>query len=274
MATYSPMNLKFVGYVLGLLFAAGRVVASVSPQAPSEPPSELVRAPCGVGSGTPCFSNPTRVVNYWFSTLSQQVTIKCKTRPTPSTLPWTHAQVFLSTAYYVTAMDALCDRDFFVAGVHKDGQFVIERWTFGGDPCAVRERRTVLLQNYTLGHVRCMTADREARFLLILVHEGSKLYKMDLSSGSLTLLYDQTTLGALSTMAEIIPVSHTTEGRKYQMSPLSAGAHGTGDFYPVVFLPDANNDGVLETAVVVASDSQWNALGYNQAVWTDLRACH
>lgn len=153
-------------------------------------------------------------------------------------------------------------------GIAQPDYFSIASLTVAGDvpfseaaaSVIPEPRRTVIFEGSSIGIVRDLVVEPEGRFLLVLTYGAAPvIYRLSLTDPQAVPVQALSSVEfpAISEAEDICLWFHVTEGRKYvirEVKPFSQSPE-------LALLPDANIDGVLESAVIMSHD-MFHQAGY------------
>ena len=244
-------------------------------------PRDLLNYPTSMGRQI--IKSPTDQAWLEWDTVKKRVWINRQSRPN-TTAPWSSIEKQIeTTSYEVTSVSTSCDGNSnldyaYVAGVYPSGTSTIEQWEFdytsglGGSLPVVT--RTVLVQSASLGLITSVASDPDNRFILFVTRDPKKVYKLTLSGGlggpggTPVVLYDETSLPSLSTVMTLERWQHVSEGPIFVLFDNVPWAQTVEQDHQFVLLKDGNNDGTVDS-VVVLDLQQWTNQNYIDSVsWT------
>lgn len=113
---------------------------------------------------------------------------------------------------------------------------------------------STVIQSSAYGTIRSIAVDPQGRYLLFSVFPSGDVYRLDLSNTSAppTVIFSHTSIAQLANCGSLLIAQHSDFGRVCIASPANPTLATKFSSNPeVVYLQDANNDGVFESSAVV-----------------------
>ncbi|MEQ8767576.1 MAG: hypothetical protein RL885_26965 [Planctomycetota bacterium] len=252
-------------------------------------PQELSRSPVHAGYEWVLDRHPLKRAGARWNTPAKRVEIKRRERQAAGSA-WSSQEQSLSTSYAITIARARIEAataeisDLYVAGVHDNGTVVIERWRFsypalgqpggGGGyvplanrPMPVVTRSVLYMASPGIGPIRALEVDPQNRFLLLISHGDSTLFRLDVPSPhQLTPILNVGQQPQLADVRSILYRKHPTEGPKYVLSELIYWKHAQSldrvANSKTLLLSDPNDDGTFDSTELLTR-SEWSNRGYH-----------
>lgn len=187
-----------------------------------------------------------------------------------------------SASYEVTAVGCHHPNVFFVAGVARNDDAVIERWESiypapvgGGDPdylTAPGMLRTEIYRGDELERIHTIGPDPEGRFVLVVHGDYTAdpsagtpgapfLSRVDVDTSEVTEMKNALDCAAIDWEAVMSVNQHVSEGRVWFVSP--------GRAFPRAVFYDHDNDGTFDGEALLSDEADNVGMGYTGPVWID-----